>query len=86
MKDKISPLKPWQQLLFCFIAGLCILLPLIWLIRVRQALFSALAPFLAALIAAYLLAPLVKFMERRRISRPVAIIVIYLLFAIAIFL
>lgn len=86
MKDKISRLKPWQQGLFCFIAGLCIVLPLIWVIRVRQALFSVLAPFLAALIAAYLLAPLVNFMERRRISRPVAIAVLYLVFAIVIFL
>lgn len=63
-----------------------ILLPLIWLIKVRQAVFSALAPFLAALIIAYLLAPLVSFMERRRISRPVGIAVLYLLFAIVIFL
>ena len=62
MQDRISRLKPWQQGLLCFILGFLILLPLIWLIKVRQALISALAPFLAALIVAYLLAPLVSYM------------------------
>lgn len=85
MQDRISRLKPWQQGLLCFVLGLLILLPLIWLIKVRQALISALAPFLAALIVAYLLAPLVSYMERRRISRPLGITVLYLLFAIVIF-
>ncbi len=85
MQDRISRLKPWQQGLICLILGFLILLPLIWLIKVRRAIFSALAPFLAALIVAYLLAPLVSFMERRRISRPAGIIVLYLLFAIVLF-
>lgn len=86
VKDKISTLKPWQQGLFCFMVALFIVLLLIWLVGVRQALFSTLTPFLAALIAAYLLAPLVGFMERRRISRPLAIAVLYVIFAIVIFI
>lgn len=86
MKDKISRLKPWQQGLLFLIGGLFIVLLVIWVIKVRQALFSAMAPFLAALIIAYLLAPLVNCMERRRISRPVAIAVLYLVFAIVIFI
>ena len=48
VKDKISRLKPWQQGLLCLIGGLFIVLLVIWVIRVRQTLFSAMAPFLAA--------------------------------------
>ncbi|NLA47277.1 MAG: AI-2E family transporter, partial [Firmicutes bacterium] len=86
MKEKISRLKPWQQGLLLLIGGLFIVLLIIWIIKVRQALFSAMSPFLFALIAAYLLAPLVNCMERRRISRPVAIAVLYIVFAIVIFI
>lgn len=86
MKDKIARLKPWQQALLCLILGLVLVLLVIWIIAVRGALISSLGPFLAALIAAYLLSPLVNYMERRRISRPVAIAVLYLVFAIAIFI
>jgi len=86
VKEKISQLKPWQQGLLLLAGGLLIVLFVIWLIRVRQALLSALAPLLFSFIAAYLLAPLVNSMERRRISRPVAILVLYLIFAIVIFI
>jgi predicted PurR-regulated permease PerM len=86
VKEKISRLKPWQQGLLLLIGGLFIVLLIIWIIKVRQALFSAMSPFLFALIAAYLLAPLVNCMERRRISRPVAIAVLYIVFAIVIFI
>lgn len=85
MKEQISRLKPWQQGLLLLTGVLFIVLLVIWVIRVRQALFSALAPFLFALIVAYLLAPLVNGMERRRISRPVAIAVLYIVFALVAF-
>jgi predicted PurR-regulated permease PerM len=86
VKDKFWELPPWQQGLLLLTGGTLLILAAIWMITVRHLLFSALAPFLAALIIAYLLAPLVNFMERRRISRPLAIAVLYLLFALVIFI
>ena len=85
MREKIRGLPSWQQGLLLLAGGLFLVLTVIWVIRVRQAFLAALAPFFAALIRAYLLAPLVNFMERRRISRPVAIAVLYLLFALVVF-
>ncbi|MGE5559856.1 MAG: AI-2E family transporter [Chloroflexota bacterium] len=51
-----------------------------FLYRVR----TALTPFVLAVILAYLLAPAVDFLGRRRLSRLVAIIVVYLLLFVAI--
>lgn len=84
MRKKFWELPPWQQGLLLLTGGLLLVLAAIWAVRVRQALFSALAPFLAALIAAYLLAPLVHRLERGRLSRPLAIFVLYLIFALLI--
>lgn len=86
MRDRFRTLPPWQQGLLLITGAVFLVLTVIWMVGVRQILFSALAPFLAALIIAYLLAPLVSFMERCRISRPVAIAVIYLVFALIIFI
>lgn len=86
MKEKFWQLPPWQQGLLLLAGGILLVLAVIWTIGVRRLLFSALAPFFAALIIAYLLAPLVNFMERRRISRPLAIAVLYLFFALVIFI
>lgn len=58
---------------------------LVWVVYVRQSLLMVLTPFLLSLVSAYLLSPVVQYMERRMISRSMAIIVIYLLFAIVIF-
>ena len=66
VKEKFLGMPPWQQGLLLLTGGLFLVLTVIWVLRVRQAIFSALAPFFAALIIAYLLAPLVNFMESRR--------------------
>ncbi len=85
MRKKFGALPPWQQGLL-LAGGIILVLAVIWAVQVRQALFSALAPFLAALITAYLLAPLVNYLERGRLSRPLAIAVLYLIFALILFI
>jgi len=78
-------MSPWERKATLIAAGVLALLLLLWIIRVRESLFMVLTPFLAALILAYILAPAIRFMERRGISRPLGIAVIYLLFAILVF-
>jgi predicted PurR-regulated permease PerM len=75
----------WQKGIATVAAGILALLLLVWVIYVRQSLFMVLTPFLISLALAYLLAPVVQYMERRKISRSIAIIVIYLVFAIVVF-
>lgn len=60
------------------------LLIIFWIIQVRHSLLVVLTPFLISLVLAYLLSPVIDYMERCRISRTVAIIVIYLIFSIII--
>ncbi|MEW5784823.1 MAG: AI-2E family transporter [Bacillota bacterium] len=86
MKNRIRVMTRWERIAAAVTGGMLVLLVLIWIIKVRQSLFIVLTPFLVSLILAYLLAPLVHFMERRHISRVVAIMVLYLLFAIIIFI
>ena len=86
MKEKFWGLPPWQQGLILLTGAVILILTVLWLIRVRQALFAALTPFFISLAMAYLLFPLVNFMERRRLSRPLAIAVLYLLFTLIIFI
>lgn len=86
MKEKFWQMPPWQQGLLLLTGGAILVLLIIWVVRVRQALLSALLPFFIALIVAYLLAPAVNFMEKRRLSRPLAIAVLYLVFALLAFI
>jgi len=58
------------------------LLLLGWVIHVRQALLMIFTPFLLSLILAYLLSPLVEIIERHKLPRPAAILVVYLVFSI----
>jgi predicted PurR-regulated permease PerM len=82
VKSREGPTEKWRQpLRIILIAGLALVAAL-WLYRVREAIWMVLTPFFFSLILAYLLAPVIKFMESRRISRLTAIIVVYLVFAI----
>ena len=85
MPSKFSGMSPWRRNAILIAAGVLALLLLLWIIRVRESLFMVLTPFLAALILAYILAPVMHFMDRRGISRSLGIAVIYLLFAILVF-
>jgi predicted PurR-regulated permease PerM len=85
VKRKLTGPAPWQQGAVAALIGLLGLLLLLWLIHVRESLMMVLTPFLASLLFAYLLEPVVHFMERRRISRSMAIIVIYIVFAMILF-
>ena len=60
---------------------------LFWFVyRQSNALFFVFLPFFISLILAYLLSPVVGFMESRRISRTVAIGVIYVIFAMLVYI
>ncbi|HHX87285.1 MAG TPA: AI-2E family transporter, partial [Firmicutes bacterium] len=65
--------------------GVLLLLFLIWLYYCWSSILLVFVPFMASLLLAYLLSPVVLFMEQRGISRPLAIAVIYLVFAIVVF-
>ncbi len=64
-------MKPRYRLALLLLGGL---LGLLFLVRVRVILF----PFFLAVVIAYLLHPLVDWLERRRIRRVLAIMLIYL--------
>lgn len=65
---------------------LALLLILFWFIyQERSALGFVLIPFLISLILAYLLSPVIGFMEKRQISRTLAIIVVYVVFAMIVY-
>jgi len=76
----------WRKGATAVAGGVAALLFLIWVIYQRQSLLMVLTPFLISIVLAYLLLPLVRAMERRRISRIAAIVVIYLIFAIIVLL
>lgn len=82
MKEKFWRMPPWQQGLLLLTGLTSLALLIIWVIKVRGAIISALVPFLLALILTYLLAPAINLMEKRRLSRPLAILVLYLFFAL----
>ena len=85
MKNGAVRLPPWRLAVLCLLGVL--FLGLAWgAVRYREALSVVLLPFLVSLVLAYLLSPVVFLMERRRISRTAAIISLYLVFAIAVFI
>lgn len=53
---------------------------LFWLLFVGRSLFSIFIPFLLAIILAYILNPLVEFLEERRVPRSLGILLIYAVF------
>jgi sporulation integral membrane protein YtvI len=59
---------------------------LYWLFRVGTTLLAVLAPFFLAVIIAYILNPLVNFLENRRLPRTLGILLIYAIFFSLIFL
>ncbi|NLY54833.1 MAG: AI-2E family transporter [Firmicutes bacterium] len=69
--------------IFQWLAGGLILL---LLYKIRAQLWPALAPFLYAILLAYLLAPLVELLEKRKLPRTVAISLVYLGLVMGIFL
>lgn len=84
MKNELARLSPWRLALLGVLGA--VFVGLAWgAVRYREALAVVLLPFLVSLFLAYLLSPVVFLMERRRISRPAAIITLYLVFVIIIF-
>ncbi len=75
----------WQQIGAVAVLGVLLLLFLSWLYRSWGSVLMILTPFAVSLVLAYLLSPVVLFLEQRRISRTLAITVIYLVFAIFVF-
>lgn len=57
-----------------------------WLLRVAAPLLEVLEPFLLAIVIAYILNPLVVLFERRRVSRGLAILLLYAIFFALVFL
>ncbi|MBS3946713.1 MAG: AI-2E family transporter [Dethiobacter sp.] len=57
-----------------------------WLLRVAAPLLVVLEPFLLAIVIAYILNPLVVLFERRRVSRVLAIVLLYAIFFALVFL
>lgn len=75
---------PWKKGAAVTAAVLITLLFLLWAYHVRESLLVVLTPFMISLILAYLLSPVIQYMEKRKISRTVAIITVYLIFSIMI--
>lgn len=59
---------------------------IIFAYRERDVIYFVVTPFFISLILAYLLSPVVAFMEKRRISRTLAILVIYIVFGMIIYI
>ncbi|WP_422487314.1 AI-2E family transporter [Gudongella sp. DL1XJH-153] len=57
-----------------------ILLAVVLLMVIYKPLVRVINPFIYALVLAYILNPLVKFLEKRKMSRTVAILIVFLLF------
>ena len=83
--NKLARMPRWQQIGAAAAMGLLLLLFLLWLYRCWGSILLVLAPFVTSMFLAYLLSPVVLFFEQRHISRPFAIAVIYLLFAMILF-
>ncbi len=83
MQNRNARLNPWRLAVLC-VSGVLLLVP-VWLaVRYREALAVALLPFLISLVLAYLLSPVIFWMEQKRISRSAAIIALYLVFSVII--
>ncbi len=61
-----------------------LILFLIYIYRHREIIYFIFTPFIIALIIAYFFNPIVDFMEKRNISRALAILVIYIVFGLLI--
>ncbi|NLM46811.1 MAG: AI-2E family transporter [Firmicutes bacterium] len=62
------------------------LILLLWLLQIGRQLFSLFIPFLLSIILAYILNPLVEFLEDRRVPRSLGILLIYAVFFSFVFL
>lgn len=66
---------------FALILSVLVVMALLWwLARVGRMLFALLFPFFLAIIIAYILNPLVNFLDRRRLPRCLGILLIYIVF------
>lgn len=68
------------RLFFCLGIALFLVLLLIWLFSAGRGLFSVFTPFIFALAIAYILDPLVEFLESRKVPRFLGILFIYAVF------
>lgn len=64
-------------------AAVIVLVFLYWLARAGTVLLAVLVPFLAAIFLAYILNPVVEFLEKRRVPRSLGILLIYAVFFLA---
>jgi predicted PurR-regulated permease PerM len=71
-----------RKVIFYIISAIVILLIALFLYRFRVKLGKIITPFFMAMIIAYLLNPLVKKLVRKKIPRPAAILLLYLLFSL----
>jgi predicted PurR-regulated permease PerM len=71
-----------RKVVFYIISAIVILLIALFLYRFRVKLGKIITPFFMAMIIAYLLNPLVKKLVRKKIPRPAAILLLYLLFSL----
>ncbi|MDR5658101.1 AI-2E family transporter [Serpentinicella sp. ANB-PHB4] len=74
-----------KHLLFTFI-GLTIILLLAFMLRARAVLLQLLSPFIFAFVFAYLLNPIVQYLNNKGISRLISVLLVYLGIAISIFI
>lgn len=71
--------KTWRYaILGTLTVGMLLLLP--WLLRLAGPVLEIFEPFLIAVIVAYILNPLVAVFEKRRVSRGLAILLLYAIF------
>lgn len=83
MKRERNSIMPFIKLAGEIIFVLILLtLLLLYTYRHRETFYLVLTPFVIALVIAYILNPLVDFMEKRRLSRALAILVIYTVFGL----
>ncbi|NLZ28862.1 MAG: AI-2E family transporter [Firmicutes bacterium] len=83
MKRERNSIMPFIKLAGEIILVLILLtILLLYIYRHREILYFVLTPFIIALVIAYVLNPLVDFMEKRRLSRALAILVIYTAFGL----
>lgn len=87
MRKKQEFVLPVLKVAVIIIIFILILAFFIWFAySERNVLFFVLTPFVISLILAYLLHPVVNFMENRRISRTLSILVIYIVFGMIIYI
>ncbi len=87
MSKKQESVLPLLKVVGGIVLFIVFLFLILWFAyRERSVLFFVLTPFLISLILAYLLHPVVTFMENRHISRTISIIAIYLVFGLIIYI